>query len=208
MAFGIDKKRWENFWYYHKPHVYIGVFVLGLVIMTVRDCMQRVDPDVSLYYMGADLQMLQIEKMEQLLIDAIEDVNNDGKKHVLIGSATDLRKLQIVVMTRDTQLIVLEREHFDAYAVNGVLYPLDEVVEKYHLEFGDHPEVRITPLEEQEEHVYGIPLEENPLFAEVGLTTKGKYLAMIPPGVKPNPKEEKLYKNAHMILEKIITYGQ
>lgn len=183
MPFNIDQKKWDNFWYYYKVHVYVGIFVLGLIVMTVRDCMRNVRPDVSLYCMGIYLEPPHIEQMEQNLLDVIQDVNNDGKKYVLISSIIDIQKLQVVVLTRDTQLLVLDKQNFINYASHGAFYPLDEFLARHNLSFEDHPEIRMTPLEAQEEHIYGIPIEENRFFTDIGLVTKERYLVLIHPGI-------------------------
>ena len=208
MPFNIDQKKWDNFWYYYKIHVYVGIFILVFIIMTVRDCMQNVEPDVSFFYMGINLQPTHIEHIEQDWREVIQDVNNDGKKYVLIASAFDIQKLQLLIMTREAQLLLLDKENFTNYASHGAFYPLDEFIARHNLTFEDYPEIRITPEEAQKESIYGIPIEKNRFFTDLGLITKERYLVLIPPGIKPNPKEIAIYENAYAILERILIYAQ
>lgn len=207
MPFNIDQKKWDNFWYYYKVHVIVGIFGLFLIVITVRDCMQNVMPDVSFIYMGV-LQPEQVEQIEQALIELVQDANNDGKTHILIAPMLDIRKLQVLLMIRDAQLVLLDRTTFENYASYGAFHPLDDYIARYNLTFADHPEIRITPRDMQEEHMYGIPIVENRFFTDLGVATEEKYLAMVPPGIKPNPKETIMYANAHAILDKILSYAR
>jgi hypothetical protein len=174
--------------------------------MTIKDCVQNIEPDVTLVYMGMDLQPNHITHMEEEFLEILQDANNDGKKKISVLPVTNEQKLQILVITRDAQLLVLERRIFEAYAQLGAFQPLDRFIELYQINLEAHPEIQLIPQEEHEKHVYGIPLEGNRFFENMGLAASDKYLAMVAPGSKSSSKETVIYQNAYAILEKILSW--
>lgn len=206
--FHINKKKWENFWYYYKIHVGVGIFAAIFLVITIRDCAQNIEPDVTLVYMGMDLQPNHITHMEEEFLEILQDANNDGKKKISILPVTNEQKLQLLVITRDAQLLVLERRIFEAYAQLGAFQPLDMFIEPYQINITAHPEIQRIPQEEQEEHVYGISLEGNRFFENMGLAANDKYLTMVAPGSKSSSKETVIYQNAYAVLENILSTGE
>jgi hypothetical protein len=202
--FNINKKKWENFWYYYKIHVGVGIFVAIFLGMTIKDCVQNIEPDVTLVYMGMDLQPNHITHMEEEFLEILQDANNDGKKQISVLPVTNEQKLQLLVITRNAQLLILDRSTFEAYARLGAFQPLDIFIEPYQINLAAHPEIQLIPQEEQEKHVYGIPLEGNDFFEKMGLAASDKYLVMVAPGGKSSSKETAIYQNAFAVLEKIM----
>jgi len=208
MMFNINRKKWENFWYYYKIHVGVGILVAIFLIITIKDCAQNIEPDVTLAYTGINLQPNHIAHMEQEFVEILQDANNDGKKKISILPAMNEQKLQLIIMTRDAQLLILHRPIFEAYAQHGAFQPLDIFIEPYHIRIEAHPEIQLSPKEGQEKHVYGIPLEGNRFFENMGLDTNDKYIVMLPSGSKSRSKEIAIYRNAYAVLEKIWNTGE
>lgn len=206
MLFKIDQKKWDNFWYYYKVHVIVGVFIGILILTTIKDCAQRVNPDVSWGYMGTDLTAEAVENVEQAFADIIQDTNNDGKKKVFIFALMDIQQITVMLASGDTQIFVFDQENFTNFAKGGAFQPLDELINTYQVDLEQHPEVRLKALESDEEHVYGLPLEGNPLLQNLGLQPKGKYLGIRIPKNSGKPQETISYQNVYVILEKLVTY--
>jgi hypothetical protein len=199
----INKKKWENFWYYYKIHVFVAVFIGFFTAITIKDCAERIEPDVTIAYIGADLQSHDIAQLEQEFAGVIQDINNDDKKHVYILPVTDERKLFVMIAAREAQILILERTLFEQYAQEGGLQPLDELIETFQFDVGKHPEIQLIPKEEQEKHVYGIPLEGNSLFENLGLVTKEKYVSMLSSENESDTKKITVYTNAYAIMEEL-----
>lgn len=81
--------KWDNFWYYHKIHVLIGVFVLLIAGYFIWSAVRTVQPD---YTIG----MITRQNYPQEAISALEnemakygkDLNKDGKVVVQINQYT------------------------------------------------------------------------------------------------------------------------
>lgn len=199
--FNIDKKKWNNFWYYYKIHVVAAVFIGIFITMTIKDCVSRIEPDITIAYMGTDLQSPHKEQLEQTFASLIRDTNNDGKTQVFISAVMDQRKLFLMVAVREAQILILEKALFQDYAYNGAFQPLDVLIESYHIDVGNYPEIELTPKEEAEKHVYGIPLEGNSLFENSGVQTKEKYLTIF-----ASDSGEK-HEDVLAIVEEILKYS-
>lgn len=70
----------ENFWYYNKYKVLVGILVLIVVINTVSQLRSRENPDITvdLVSQSADADLLGAQLL-QLLSGAAEDINADGQ---------------------------------------------------------------------------------------------------------------------------------
>ena len=195
------KKKWEYFWYYYKIHVYVAIFVLFLLVMTIRDCVQRVEPDITIAYVGTELHDKALTHLEAMFSTLIEDLNNDKKSVVTIVPVLDERKLFVMVAVREAQLMFIRKAEFQQYASNGAFVPLDDLIAETAIDVAAYPEIRLTPQEAQEEHIYGIPLEGNRLFTSLGATMKETYLTLLVNNDPKKPKETALYTNALRIVK-------
>jgi hypothetical protein len=198
------KKKWQYFWYYYRIHVYVGIFVLFLIVLTVRDCAQRVDADITIAYVGTELQDDAIAQLEATFATLIEDLNNDKKSVVSIVPVLDERKLFVMVAVREAQLMFVRKAEFQQYASNGAFLPLDDLIADSPIDIDAYPEVRLTPQEAQEDHIYGIPLEGNALFTPLGATMQETYLTLLVYNNPEKPQEVELYASALAIVKEIL----
>jgi hypothetical protein len=80
------KSKWENFWYYYKWYVIVGVFILFVVLFTVYDFRSKVNPD---YEIGLITQQSYpddvIAALEARLTQYGTDLNGDGKVMVHVN---------------------------------------------------------------------------------------------------------------------------
>ena len=81
------KLKWDNFWYYHKLHVIIGLFVVVLGGFLIHDLTTKVNPD---YQIAMITQQSCPEETTDALQDEIakygKDLNSDGKVVVQISN--------------------------------------------------------------------------------------------------------------------------
>lgn len=90
---GVEKKadspkaKWENFWFYHKWHVLIGIVIVMAAAFFIHDFTSNVKPD---YQIGLITQKpcseQAIESLEKELAKYGEDRNSDGKVVVQVDS--------------------------------------------------------------------------------------------------------------------------
>ncbi len=81
------KSQWENFWYYHKWHVIVGVFLTFVVLFFVYDMTSKVSPDYEIgmitetAYPSETIDALQTE-----ITKYAQDRNGDGKVIVSVNN--------------------------------------------------------------------------------------------------------------------------
>jgi len=204
-----QKKR-EYFWDYYRIHVYVGIFVTFLVTVTVHDCATRVDPDITIFYVATELSPEAIVQLETRLSTFIGDVNGDGKTVASVQQVLHEQKLYVTFAAGDIHLLFIRQEEFLRYAANGAFQPLEPLLEEFDIELDLHeyPEIRLTPLEAEKEHLYGIPLENNAVFATLGAAMQDTYLAIPAKGIfGTSDKERALYESTMAIVKEILPHS-
>ncbi|MCI1965596.1 MAG: hypothetical protein LKJ17_05620 [Oscillospiraceae bacterium] len=82
------KKKWENFWYYHKWHMLIVLLAAGLLAFVLHDLMRpEADYEIGLIT-TATYPQEAVELLEQSIGEYGEDLNGDGRVLVQIDSFT------------------------------------------------------------------------------------------------------------------------
>lgn len=80
------KKKWENFWYYHKWHVVVLLFVLFLAFIMIRDAMSpKADYQIGMITAYSAPQEA-INQMQKEIVKYGEDLNGDGRVMVQINN--------------------------------------------------------------------------------------------------------------------------
>ncbi len=204
------KKKREYFWHYYRIHVFIGLFVTFLVAITVHDCVTRVDPDITIFYVDTELRTEDLTQLEVTLSALIEDLNGDGKSVVSIQQVVNEQKLFVTFAAGDVHLLFIRQEEFLRYAENGAFRPLEPLLEELGitLDVQAYPEIRLTPQEEQEQHIYGIPLEQNAVFTPFGATMADTYLAIPAKGMFSTSEDDLTrYANIIAIVKEILAHS-
>jgi hypothetical protein len=199
------REKWEHYWYYYKIHTFAGLFVLLLIAMTVRDCSQRIVPDVSWGYQGMILTAEQQEALIQEWLPLIEDANGDGEKHIHIYSLTEPQQIVVMMAAGDTQIFSFDLENFSNFAKNGAFLPLDELIAGGNIDLEPFPEVRLTAQDTPESHVYGLPLEPSRFLNDAGLRVEGSYLGLRVPKTSSKSADNIASENARAIAKQLIS---
>ncbi|MCH4238857.1 MAG: hypothetical protein LKF71_01085 [Oscillospiraceae bacterium] len=81
------KEKWQNFWYYHKWHVLIGIAAAALVIFAITDAVTKVSPDYQIGLITSyQVPDQTIQNMEKKLQTGAKDRNGDGKVVVQVNN--------------------------------------------------------------------------------------------------------------------------
>lgn len=132
------RQKWENYWYYYKIHTITGIFILIVLLITLKDCASRVDPDFSALYVGD--KYFNSEALEAEIEEFVGDLNGDGEnslffEQILIPenpqSEMDLQmhqKLLLTFVSRDARLYIIEDQFLERYgdsfeSLEGILPP-------------------------------------------------------------------------------------
>lgn len=78
-----------NWWHYQKWAVLVVVIVLALIAWTLHDALSRVEPDVTIGYVGrTSLPTETAEALQDALVPYCTDLNGDGKVTVQLTQFT------------------------------------------------------------------------------------------------------------------------
>jgi hypothetical protein len=176
-----------------------------LIAMTVKDCSQRVVPDVSWGYQGMMLTPEQQEALIQEWLPLIEDANGDGEKQIRLYALNDPQQIVVMMAAGDTQIFSFDLESFSNLAKGGAFLPLDDLVAEHHIDLGSFPEVRLTTEENPEPHVYGLPLGANRFLNDAGIQGEGTYLGLRIPKSSKKEADKIAYANAWAIAEQLMS---
>ena len=124
----FSKEWWNNYWFYYKWHTIAGVVALALIIGTIVEVVNRVNPDIDI--MIASQYMFSDEQLEAIkagVSDVISDINNDDLKTVQIMSlntslepkdemqAAAREKLYLEFAAGDSFIFFMDKGLFDIY---------------------------------------------------------------------------------------------
>lgn len=179
--------KWSNFCYYYKWHVVIAAVVLVIATITIRDCHNSVEPDISIRgilntYVGEESK----QALENTLYDAgmIPDLNADGKQNCLlqlltvpeeVQSEQDMAvQMQIMLgfAADEAVLYLIDEEFLELYEEQEIFEPLDTFVAQQGV---PQEQCYVGPVTGQ---ILGVSLQGNALLEQCGIKTDTLYLAM------------------------------
>lgn len=132
----FSKEWWKNLYFYYKWHFLVGVVALILIVGTIYSQVTRVEPDLFILFSG---DYVLTEEDHNILIprmkEAISDHNEDGKTEVKLieiplrldservdeTTAASNLQMQMQFATGEQHILVLDRELFDLYNLQGLL---------------------------------------------------------------------------------------
>lgn len=134
------KDKWNNFWFYHKIHVIIGVVLALFVAYMIYDMVTKVNPDYNVAILTS--QTISSEYSEQLADEMEkygEDLNGDGQVVVQMNvfeivqgddaaqvdpnvQMAGIVKFQGDVQTGDSYLYLTDDDSFAAYGAEEGLF--------------------------------------------------------------------------------------
>lgn len=79
------KKKYENFWYYYKPFVIIGVAFALILALLLSQCAKRINYDMEIvYFTYTPVLSAQLEEATDYFKQYATDINGNGKVDVLL----------------------------------------------------------------------------------------------------------------------------
>ena len=201
----MNRKGLENFWYYNKVKVIVGVIVIALLVTYMQFTKGDIKSDVEIAYV-TDGRTIPVEKegyLKKVFAARIEDVTGDKYKETafipLMGPRIDLE-----FVGGSSQIVLVDGDTLGRYVKMGAFEPLDTFVNKFKVELKDNPEVTAN-INGNEAHAYAIPVKSIPLFLNAGFPADNYYMVLR--GVIGDKKIAKdKNRNAHAIIETILSY--
>lgn len=209
------RKKLENFWYYYKWHVIIGIVALFLIGYSVYDAVTKIEPDITV-----DCIMdtgMNYEITDKLTLDlknngGVNDNNGDGRIEVHMGhyqtgkdpsSATSQGSMTEVVQLRmavgDCSLILTEPHILNLYAEQELFEDLTAIADEMNI-----PEDRRYMSEFGK--VIAINIDNSEFLAKNDVITRECYAAIrvLNNDQLDNKEKIKQNENAKSIIKYII----
>ncbi len=209
---GIDKKKTENFFYYHKVHILISIFAIIVIGVIVRSFVVRVDPDISIGFIG-EVNSDEFTKVQEQIIEKLPEIKAVGidsaiytNNYVDPQEYANLSKIMVLLSVSDTDLFIMNKCAYDNYAKDGPFMELEDVAKKLNIDTSksEHLKLRVvdeyekqftTSTEErkvlkyrdEEPKLYGIDVTHSKFFEDIGVIGPEKILV-----IKLDPENEDL----------------
>lgn len=110
----------ENFWYLHKWHLGIGIFVIILAVIVLVQFITTVPADVYIMYTGPQpIIGNDYENLENAFEAAMGDYNGDGKRGISFTDNTFLTEAEIERRKAEAEEIRKTDPDYPAYTYDG-----------------------------------------------------------------------------------------
>ncbi|MCX7715626.1 MAG: hypothetical protein N2171_07850 [Clostridia bacterium] len=216
----FTKEWWDYFWYYYKWRVISIVFVVCVVSYTLVQCATNPRYDATISYAGDKYYYESItDKFCADLADTIDDIDNNGKKQILLQQITLAKdgtsrasteyesgmraKLLVEFQAGDTYLFLFSKQELDRL--------LDrESSEQIFVSLGDwvaQPDTVSDKTVKKDGVDCAVNLAGNKFMQEHYINTDDLYIAVrrVRSGDANNPKELAKYNNAIKIANYILS---
>ncbi len=147
-SFWSDKKDkvWlKNFWYYYRVHVLVSFAVILVLVFTVRDCMLRIDPDLSINCISSSFITDEAannikEYFTPMITDAdgqdgqalafvqhnVTDPENGGDPQMAMAIQ---QAIMLELAVGESYLYILDENYYQRFKENEILLDLSEVAD-------------------------------------------------------------------------------
>lgn len=196
---GIDEKKAQNFFYYYKFHMIIGIILLITVIFTVKGCVNRIEPDFSTAFIGEIIYSDSdaFKKEIKAAVPEIKEPGFDGAFLTPDGKGEQEYAMQMKAMVlfaaQDVDLFILDKNNFKKYAQEGAFVSLDEIASNLGVDKEKNKEFVLKTKDESNEHLYGIDISSSKALKDGGITGK-EFIAALPVRGKQLDKTLKVLK--------------
>lgn len=180
------KAKWENFWYYYKWHVIIGIFVFIVAATTIYDAVTRVDADISIdCILDHGINSQSAYEMEYILSTnaPVADNNGDGKiklsvSHCETGRSQSsisaggsvVEAVQLKMAVGDSSIIITEPNIVELYESFEIYHDLTDIADEMNI-----PDDR-RYMSFDGTKVIAISMEGTRLASDLGIDAKDCYL--------------------------------
>jgi hypothetical protein len=199
---GIDAKKAENFWHYHKIHFFAGVIVIVILVSLLKSCIFRVEPDLNIALVG-NLFNITTEKLGDIIKEGLDDINEVSIDQAILTDRMDgeqeyamAMKATVLFAAADIDVFILDKSSYMKYAELGAFVNLDEIAGDLGVDKEKNKELILKiregeedEKEEEEEHLYGIDVSSSPIFTKAEIAGGEKIAAI---GVKVKHYEHAL----------------
>ena len=200
----------KNFFYYEWKKMLAVIFVVGLTLLTVKQCNDKVATDLGvLYISGVRSENLPLLKEELEKAAIATDIDSDGKtivkvREIPIPKSEEIKleqqvpqQIQFEIISGENLLYITDLQTARNNAVEMSFADITAVSKKYSV-----PDDKC--LKYSDGKVFAVSLEGNKFLEELGIRTKGMYISQrnYIEKEKNNPKNVNARRAMEYILER------
>lgn len=190
---GINEEKLKNNLYYFRTHIIVGIIILITVIFSVRGCVNRVDPDLYVVFMG-EIYCNETEQLEADIKAGIPEIEAVGFENILISKTQEkqdpqvqmamLQKAGVLMAVGEVDVFILDQLNFEKFAKQGAFVKLDELVLELNIK---EDRICTEKIEEEDregnkkiadEGIYGIDIKDSKILSDAKTVGKEKIAAI------------------------------
>lgn len=181
----VDKEKANNFLYYYKVHIIVGIILLVFLVFGLKSCLTRVEHDFSLAFIGKiDYTSTDLLKNElKSNIPEIKEPEFDSAYVTLDEKSPSeetamIQKAMVIMVASETDMYILDKDLFEIYAKDGYFEPLEASVTNIGVETKSEKALYAKAESDTEEHLYGIDITDSSILKKAGISGKSMVAAV------------------------------
>lgn len=175
----------DNFWYYYKVHVLVGIFIVAIILYIVLTGGQTKDSALNVVITGNVVDEKQQTNLQQSATKDILGKNSDSIIKLDFWTANDglsngkhgdlQEKLMAMVAGKDIDVFIMDKDAFHLYAKQSTFLKLHSLKDNLP---NDTQYLKTKEKDDSQPHLYGIKVDGNKRLKKAGYDTKDKVLAI------------------------------
>jgi len=171
----LDEKKVNNFFYYYKVHMIVGIILVLVLAFTLKGCISKVNADLSMDFIGnfnyneTDPLALKIKNdIPGLKAAEVEIIPLTGKLDSQQEYAFQMKAVA-VLSVGDADVYIMDKTNFEKYGKQGVFSSLDNLATELNINGDTNKDCLLTSINDKSEHLYGIDVSKSSILKESGV---------------------------------------
>lgn len=199
---GMDRKKVDNFFHYHKYHILISIITVIIIAASVYSIVTKVKPDITIGILG-EVHEQATDTFKQKITKSLPEIKEVGLETVMLSnrindpnSSMYIQKAMVLFAASDTDVFLLSKYVFDQYASDGAFMAMDDIARDFRIDTESSNYLKLKVVEEwnqpqdpkekrtvksyrdAEPKLYGIDVTNSEFFKDVDVLGPEKILAV------------------------------
>ncbi len=199
---GMDRKKVDNFFHYHKYHILISIIAVIIIAASVYSIVTKVKPDITIGILG-EVHEQATDTFKQKITKSLPEIKEVGLETVMLSnrindpnSSMYIQKAMVLFAASDTDVFLLSKYVFDQYASDGAFMAMDDIARDFRIDTESSNYLKLKVVEEwnqpqdpkekrtvksyrdAEPKLYGIDVTNSEFFKDVDVLGPEKILAV------------------------------
>lgn len=199
---GVDRKKAENFFYYHKYYILAGILAIIFIAFTVRSIVTRVEPDITIGFMG-EVHHEATDKLKAKIEESIPEIKEVGFDSATLtnnyksqDAYANLSKAMVLLSVADIDIFLVSKYVYDSYAHEGPFMALEDFAKELDIDVSKSEYLKLRVVDKWDEpqdfdgerkpktyvdaepRLYGIDVTNNEFFKEINVVGPEKILVV------------------------------